>query len=149
MGTSHPWESAALWIGTQAELVTFRVSEHDPPDAVAFTPKRLAVPTLVNERSAEADQALDLCVRFPGSEVHMHPVLARGRVIDSHEQNVTNAPMVGRSKPHEVVTLVDNAVAGDLGPEAAEGTWLFGIEGDVVDVCGHGGARSSRPDVRI
>jgi hypothetical protein len=79
----------------------------------------------------------------------MHPVLARGRVIDSHEQNVTNAPMVGRSKPHEVVTLVDNAVAGDLGPEAAEGTWLFGIEGDVVDVCGHGGARSSRPDVRI
>ena len=36
-------------------------------------------------------------VRFPGGEVHMHTVLARGWVIDSHEQDVTNASRVGRS----------------------------------------------------
>jgi hypothetical protein len=82
------------------------------------SPAGPSVDGLVDKRSAESNQAFDLVVWLPGGEVHMHPVLAGRGIFDPKEQDLSNAPSVGRSKAHELVTFVDHGVAGHSRPEA-------------------------------
>lgn len=115
------------------EFVAFWILEHDPPCSVAVAPAGLAVNTWIDELRAEAHHAVDLGIRVPCGKVDVHPVLARRRIIDSEEQDVTNTSMIGRSKRHKVVTLERDGIACDLRPEAAEDSRLLGVEGDVED----------------
>jgi hypothetical protein len=49
------------------------------------------------------------------------------------EQDVLNAPLVGGLKGHEVVSLGNEDVVRDLGPEAGQFPWFSTVEGDVED----------------